>query len=40
MHRHLILGHYRMIFQVQENAVYIVRILHSSRLIDENDLKT
>jgi len=32
-YRHLIIGNYRVIFKVVNNDVFIMRILHSSRLL-------
>ena len=35
-YRHLIVGGYRIIFRVSENTVYVVHILHGSKLLDLN----
>ena len=33
-HRHLIFGNYRTLFRISGKNVYILRILHGSRLLD------
>lgn len=32
-YRHLIHGHYRMIFRVSRKTVYVVRVIHHTRLL-------
>ena len=33
-YRHLIYGDYRMIFRIEARIVYVLRIIHSARLLD------
>jgi plasmid stabilization system protein ParE len=33
-YRHLIYGDYRMIFRIEAKVVYVLRIIHSARLLD------
>ena len=33
-YRHLIIGKYRVIFKIRGDVVYIMRIIHSTRLLD------
>jgi plasmid stabilization system protein ParE len=38
-YRHLIYGDYRMIFRIEARTVYVLRIIHSSRLLDATTLE-
>ena len=38
-YRHLIYGDYRMIFRIEAQTVYVLRIIHSSRLLDATTLE-
>jgi plasmid stabilization system protein ParE len=38
-YRHLIYGGYRMIFRIEARTVYVLRIIHSSRLLDATNLE-
>lgn len=38
-YRHLIYGDYRMIFRIESKVVYVVRIIHSARLLDATALE-
>lgn len=38
-HRHLIYGDYRIIFRIKGRVVYVVRVLHSARLLDATALE-
>lgn len=33
-YRHLIFGNYRTIFRVEKKSVYVLRVIHGSRLLD------
>ena len=35
-YRHILYGDYRTIFQISKNTVYILRIIHGSRLLDDS----
>lgn len=35
--RHLIYGRYRILFTIKESDVYILRVIHSARLLDPED---
>lgn len=38
-YRHLIYGDYRIIFRITRRVVYVVRIIHSARLLDATALE-
>jgi plasmid stabilization system protein ParE len=38
--RHLIYGHYRTLFCVSGKVVYVLRIIHSARLLDSSMFET
>jgi plasmid stabilization system protein ParE len=38
-YRHLIYGDYRMVFRIEARTVYVLRIIHSSRLLDATTLE-
>lgn len=38
-YRHLIYGDYRMIFRIAGGIVYVLRVIHSSRLLDTASLE-
>jgi plasmid stabilization system protein ParE len=35
-YRHILLGDYRTIFRISQKTVYILRIIHGSRLLDDS----
>jgi toxin ParE1/3/4 len=35
-YRHLILGDYRVIFRIDKSAVFVLRIVHGNRLLDDS----
>ena len=38
-YRHLVYGDYRMIFRIEARTVYVLRIIHSARLLDATALE-
>lgn len=38
-YRHLVYGDYRMIFRISSRIVYVLRIIHSARLLDATSLE-
>lgn len=38
-YRHLIYGDYRMIFRIAGGTVYVLRVIHSARLLDAANLE-
>ncbi|MGH9873787.1 MAG: type II toxin-antitoxin system RelE/ParE family toxin [Pyrinomonadaceae bacterium] len=38
-YRHLIYGDYRLIFRIEAKRVYVLRIIHSARLLDATALE-
>jgi toxin ParE1/3/4 len=39
LYRHLIYGEYRMIFRIAGRIVYVLRVIHSARLLDATTLE-
>ena len=39
-YRHLVFGNYRTIFRLSRQTVYILRVIHSARLLDVSVLET
>jgi plasmid stabilization system protein ParE len=37
-YRHLVYGDYRIIFKIEENKVFVLRVVHGARLMDEETL--
>jgi toxin ParE1/3/4 len=38
-YRHLMYGSYRTIFRISEDTVYVLRVIHGSRLLDTSSLE-
>lgn len=39
-YRHLIFGNYRTVFRIEDDTVWIVRIIHGAQLLDISSLET
>jgi plasmid stabilization system protein ParE len=39
-YRHLIWNHYRTLFRIQGDTVYVVRVIHGARLLETSMLET
>ena len=35
-YRHLVYGNYRSVFRIARNTVYVLRVIHGARLLDDS----